>query len=110
MQVDESVTQYVECIGSLDKRLATAGKNFGSDDKIRTLLRRLSSKYASSRYLIRELGEKNHQAVAMTVEKEAELNNTVPRMTTPKQAMKNIYCRCYFTKKRHATTVLSPVI
>lgn len=49
-------------LGSLSKRLATAGTNIESDDKIRTLLEGFPVIYATTRDLIREPGKKHHQA------------------------------------------------
>lgn len=80
MKVDELVTQCLDRVGSLKKRLATVEKKFESDDKMRTLLRGLPAMYASTPDLIRELGKENHQAVAMIVEKEADLKNPGPRV------------------------------
>lgn len=72
MRDDQLVVQYVDRVGSLDKRLAATGKMFSDDNKIRTMLRKLPIRFATTGDLIRVLGKRHSEAVAMLMAKEAE--------------------------------------
>lgn len=66
------MTQYVDWVGMLENRLHAIFNLFKDADRIRTMLRGLSTKYAMTRDLVRELGKRHHGAVTTLVATEAE--------------------------------------
>lgn len=69
MQVVEAVSQYVDQVGMLEKRLASASKNFYDDYRILTMFGGVTVKYATTRDQSRELGKKYDQEIAMQMKK-----------------------------------------
>lgn len=60
MQVGESVIQYVDRVGMLKNLLVTFQKNFDDEDRMRTRLRFVHSKNATTRGPIFDFAKKHH--------------------------------------------------
>lgn len=67
------MTQYIDRVGWLEKRLEATGKVFKDTESIRNMLRSFPAQYSMRRDLIHELGTHHPEAAAMIFAKEAEL-------------------------------------
>lgn len=79
------MTQYVNPVGSLEKRLAAIFQVVKDEEKKRTMWPDLPTQYSKSRDLILELYKDHHEAVKILVAGEAEFLSLGSKMS-PKTA------------------------
>lgn len=109
MQEDVSVTQNVNPVGFLEKRLHAAGQCFKYEDKIPTMFRGLPNPYTNTGDLVREFGKHHHESVAILPAEEAEIKRSGDILTQNQRNKKASNIRhsqlkdaCYqFCKEEH---------
>lgn len=70
MRPGETLSQYIDRVGILEKQSMSAGENFQELDRIRTISRGPPDTYWTTKDLIRELKKSGRESIAMIIARE----------------------------------------